>query len=277
VVIGDAKTQKTPALMRSLGVAIERLAGRYVVAEDVGTSTDDMTFVREGTRHVVGLAPALGGSGDPSPATAWGVYSGLKQAVLHKLRADSVKGVHVAVQGLGHVGYYLCKHLVENGAKLTVTDIRPENIERVVKEFGATAVGVDEIYDVAADVYAPCALGATLNDATLPRLHATIVAGAANNQLAEARHGQALMERGILYVPDYALNAGGVINDGYEYVNGSGKYDRTQAYAHINRIPLTLQRIFEMSEAEGIPTSAAADRLAEERMGKGGPKASAAA
>jgi len=273
VIIGDSRTMKNPALMQAMGEAVERIAGRYIVAEDVGTSTEDMTNIRARSRFVVGLAPEQGGSGDPSPATAWGVFNGLKQAVQHKLNTTDLSGIHVALQGLGHVGYYLAKHLHEAGARLTVTDIRAENIERAVTEFGAKAVSPDDIYAVAADVFAPCALGAVVNDITLEKFKFKVIAGAANNQLAEARHGLALMERGILYTPDYALNAGGVINVGYEYISGPGGYDRAKAYAHIARIPETLQKIFTLADQEHIPTSQAADRLAEEGLGRTGPTA----
>jgi len=271
VIIGDARTTKTPALMEAMGRAVERLAGRYVVAEDVGTNTEDMASIRKHTRHVSGVLPEQGGSGDPSPATAWGVFNGLKQAVKHKLKTDSLEGVHVAVQGLGHVGYYLAEHLHKAGARLTVTDIRPENLERAVQELGATAIDPDRIYGVDAEVFAPCALGAVVNDSTLPQFRFKIIAGAANNQLAEARHGFILLERGVLYTPDYALNAGGVINVGYEYISGPNGYDRDKAWAHINRIPDTIARIFALADAEGIPTSLAADRLAEEGLGKTAP------
>jgi leucine dehydrogenase len=266
VIIGDSRKDKTPALMKAMGVAVERLNGRYVVAEDVGTSTADMTFIRETTRHAVGLAPDTGGSGDPSPATAWGVFLGLKQAVKHQLKTDTLKGLRVAVQGLGNVGQHLCRHLHEAGAGLIVADIRPDSVSRMVELFGAEMAAPEDIHAAAAEVYAPCALGATLNDRSIPQLQCKIVAGCANNQLAEAKHGQSLLERGILYCPDYVINAGGLINVGHEYIHGSGKYDPARAYAHIARIPETLQVIFDMSGKDSLPTSLAADRLAGEKL-----------
>lgn len=278
VIIGDSRKDKTPALMQAMGRAVERVGGRYIVAEDVGTSTEDMVNIKKHTQHVVGLPPEMGGSGDPSPATAYGVFLGLKQAVKHRLKTDNLAGLTVAVQGLGHVGQYLCRHLAEAGAKLVVTDIRQESVVKIVDEFGARAVGPDEIYSVAAEVFAPCALGAVVNDATLTQFRFQIIAGAANNQLAAARHGDELKKRGILYTPDYALNAGGVINVGYEHISGPGGFNPRKAQAHIERIPDTLAQIFANAEAENISTALAADRLAEARMGRsGGEKAGKAA
>jgi leucine dehydrogenase len=266
VIIGDSRKDKTPALIEAMGKAVERLNGRYVVAEDVGTSTADMASIAKHTRHVAGLAAEAGGSGDPSPFTALGVFNGLKQAVKYQLKTESLSGLTVAIQGLGHVGWSLATQLAEAGAKLIVTDIRPENIERATRELGVRSVAPDEIYGATADVFAPCALGAVINDTTLPQLKCSIIAGAANNQLAEARHGDALKTKNILYTPDYALNAGGVINVGYEYINGPGKYDKAKALAHIAQIPGTLQQIFELAKAENIGTHTAADRLAELRL-----------
>lgn len=277
VILGDSRSQKTPALMQAMGVAIERLGGRYVVAEDVGTSTADMTAIRKETSHVVGLAPDMGGSGDPSPATALGCFLGLKQAVSHQLKTTDLRGLRVAVQGLGNVGMHLAQMLHEAGAKLIVSDIRPEFVARAVEQFGAASVPTDAIYGVEADVFAPCALGAILNDQTIPQLKVKIIAGSANNQLAEARHGTVLFDKGLLYCPDYAINAGGIINVGYEHINGSGGYDRDQAYAHISRISQTMQMIFELSAQQGVPTSIAADRLAEARLAKAGEQEGSAA
>jgi len=275
VIIGDSRSQKTPALMQAMGRAVEQLAGRYIVAEDVGTSTPDMTEIRKQTKHVVGLAPDQGGSGDPSPATAWGCFLGLKQAVQHQLKTSDLEGLTVAVQGLGNVGQHLCHLLHEAGAKLIVADIRPESVEKIVSACGARAVGTSEILAVEADVLAPCALGAILNDASIAQLKTKIIAGSANNQLAEARHGQTLRERGILYCPDYAINAGGVINVCYEHLSGPGGYNRDKAYAHIGKIAGTMQAIFDLAAQQDIPTSLAADRLAEQRLtgGDGSQKA----
>lgn len=266
VIIGDSRKDKTPELMCAMGRAVERMGGRYIVAEDVGTSTADMTHIRTNTKHVAGLLPEQGGSGDPSPATAWGVFLGLKQAVKFKHGQDDLRGLRVAVQGLGNVGQHLCHLLHEAGAKLIVADIRPEFVHKMVESYGATSVLPEAIYAVDADVFAPCALGAIINDATIPQLKASIIAGSANNQLAEARHGQVLTDKGILYAPDYAINAGGVINVGYEQILGLGNYNKDKAYAHINRIAQTMQIIFEMAQQQGMSTSVAADKLAEQRL-----------
>ncbi|HYD31768.1 MAG TPA: Glu/Leu/Phe/Val dehydrogenase dimerization domain-containing protein [Azospirillaceae bacterium] len=255
---------KTPDLMRAMGRAVERLHGRYIVAEDVGTSVEDMGWVRRETAWVAGLPVAVGGSGDPSPATAYGVFRGIVAAVHHRLRRNTLEGLTVAVQGLGHVGWDLCRRLVAAGASLFVSDIRPEVVARAVGEFHATPVAADAIVDAPAEVFAPCALGAVINDHTIGRLKAVIVAGSANNQLAEPRHGQTLAERGILYVPDYAINVGGLINVAAE--RDPAGYDRDRTFAAIERIPDTLAAIFQEAEHAGIPTSVAADRLAEARL-----------
>lgn len=264
VIIGDASKIKTPALMTAMGRAVDRLGGRYVIAEDVGTTVEDMEAIGRATSHVAGVAR---GGGDPSPLTAYGVFQGLRAAVEHRLGRRDLEGVRVAVQGLGHVGEHLCRHLAEAGARLFVTDIRPEAVARIAARHGAVAVHPDEIYGLDVDVYAPCALGATINDDTVPRLKAVVVAGAANNQLAEDRHGAELMRRGILYAPDYVINAGGVINVVHE-LDGQG-YDRDKASEHVGRIHGTAMEIFERAAREGVPTNVAADRIAEERFRAG--------
>ncbi|HEX4909195.1 MAG TPA: Glu/Leu/Phe/Val dehydrogenase family protein, partial [Permianibacter sp.] len=213
------------------------------------------------TPYVLGLE---GKSGDPSPMTAYGVYKGIKAAVKFKLGRDSLDGVKIAVQGLGHVGYYLCKHLADEGAKLFVTDINKESIEKVVAEFKATAVDVNAIYTQDVDVYAPCALGATVNDETLPRLKCSIIAGAANNVLAEDRHGVALMNRGILYAPDYVINAGGIINVSFE-----NNYSKEAAMKKTENIYNTLMNVFERAKAENKPTNAVADEIARQLVAAG--------
>ncbi|PIP79674.1 MAG: amino acid dehydrogenase, partial [Gammaproteobacteria bacterium CG22_combo_CG10-13_8_21_14_all_40_8] len=213
VIIGNPKTTKSDALFRAFGRFVESLSGKYITAEDVGINPHDMALVNQETKYVLGLE---GKSGDPSPVTAYGVYKGMKAAVKHRLNRDSLEGIRVAVQGAGHVGYYLCKHLSEEGAEIIISDINKDSVEKVVAELGAKAVDINDIYSQDVDVYAPCALGATINDETIPRLKATIVAGAANNQLAEDRHGDILKSRGILYTPDYVINAGGIINVSYE-------------------------------------------------------------
>lgn len=260
VIFGDPSTDKSEALWRAMGRFVESLGGRYVIAEDVGTSPADMEIVRRETAHVAGIAE--GGSGDPSPATARGVFVGIRAAVLARLGNDSLKDVKIAVQGLGHVGYELCRLLAAEGAVLYVADINRGQVARAGKELGATATDPDTVYDLDVDVFAPCALGAVLNDETIPRLKATVVAGSANNQLAEARHAEALKQAGILYAPDYAINAGGIIN----IANEGPAYTHERAFAQVAKIYDTLQEIFSRAEAEGISTAAAADRIALQRL-----------
>lgn len=265
VIIGDPRRDKTPELMRAMGRAVERLNGAYVVAEDSGTNVADIRLMAEETSHVGGLADekaiAAGRSGDPSPATARGTFIGLQAAVRFALGREDLRGLRVAVQGVGNVGYRLAKQLHEAGAKLWVTDLHAPAVERCVRELGATAVVMDAIHALDVDVFAPCALGAILNDSTIPQLKARVVAGAANNQLAvAARHGEALRARGILYAPDYCINAGGIIDIYYE---GPG-YDAVAVETHLHRIGTTLTEIFERSAREGRPTHEIADRMAEE-------------
>jgi leucine dehydrogenase len=259
VIIGDPKMKRREMIFRAHGRFVDTLKGRYITAEDVGTSVEDMDYVQMETDYVAGLA---GRSGDPSPVTAYGTYRGIKAAAKAKLGSDDLKGVTIAVQGVGHVGYYLCEYLAAEGAKLVVTDIDGERVARIVKAFGARAVGADEIYGVDAPVFAPCALGAVVNDQTLPKFRFQIIAGAANNQLAEERHGAALMEREILYAPDYVINAGGVINV-YGELNG---WSAERSKRKADEIYDTLEELFEMAREQGIPTNQAADRLAERRI-----------
>ena len=259
VVMADHGTQDREAIFRAHGRFIESLKGRYITAEDVGTSPADMDHIHLETEHVVGLQ---GRSGDPSPVTAYGVYRGIKAAAKVRFGSDSLAGKTVAVQGCGHVGYYLCGYLHEEGARLVVTDIDSEKVKRVVDECRAKAVGLDEIYGIQAEVFAPCALGAVINDATIKQLRVKIVAGGANNQLAEERHGDQLEERGILYAPDYVLNAGGLINVNSELEGWSAERAKRKA----GEIYDTLLRLFDLAKEEGIPTYRAADRLAERRI-----------
>ena len=259
VIIGDNKTKKREAIFRAHGRFVESLGGRYITAEDVGTSVDDMEWIRMETQYVTGI---YGGSGDPSPVTAFGTYRGIKAAAKAKYGDDSVAGKTVAVQGLGHVGSYLCGMLHEEGAKLVVTDIDKDRVAHAKDQFGAKTVAPDEIYDVKAEVFAPCALGAIINDKTLPKLKFEIIAGAANNVLAEPRHGDELHEKGILYAPDYVINAGGLINV-YGELNG---WSSDRAKRKAGEIYDTLIQLFELADQEGIPTWVAADRLAERRI-----------
>jgi len=259
VIIGDPRTTRREMIFRAHGRFVESLGGRYITAEDVGTSVTDMDYVSMETSYVSGLA---GKSGDPSPVTAFGTYQGIKAAAQVKYGSDELRGKTVSVQGLGHVGYYLCAHLAAEGAKLIVTDIDEERVRQVVGDFDAEAVSPDAIYSVAADIYAPSALGATIDDETIPQLRVDIVAGAANNQLREARHGDELHRRGILYAPDYVINAGGLINV-YGEVKG---WTPDQSMRKAGEIYSTLLQLFELSREEGIPTYQAADRIAEQRI-----------
>ena len=259
VIIGDNKTTRREMIFRAHGRFVESLGGRYITAEDVGTSVEDMDYVKMETEAVTGVA---GGSGDPSPVTAYGVYRGIKACAREKYGSDSVDGMSIAVQGTGHVGYYVCKYLAEEGAKLTVTDIDTARVQRVVDEFGAQHVGPDEIYGVDAQVFAPCALGAVVNDDTLAEFKFEIIAGAANNQLAQERHGDQLHKRGILYAPDYVINAGGLINVYGELNDWSADQARRKA----GEIYETLCQIFELAKDDGLPTYEAADRVAERRI-----------
>jgi leucine dehydrogenase len=259
VIIGDNRTKKREMIFRAHGRAVESLGGRYITAEDVGTSVEDMEYVHAETDSVVGI---MGGSGDPSPVTAYGVFRGLKAGAMAKYGSDDLSDKHVTVQGVGNVGYYLCKNLHEDGAKLTVTDIDADRVQRIVDEFGATAVGPDEIYAVDADIFAPCALGAVVNDDTLKVLSVDVVAGGANNQLARSEHGQALYDRGIFYAPDYVVNAGGLINVYGELED----WPRDRSLRKAGEIYHTMLAIFEKAEQAGVPTSEAADHIAEERI-----------
>ncbi|ASD67415.1 Leu/Phe/Val dehydrogenase [Pseudoalteromonas piscicida] len=264
VIIGDAKTIKSEALFRAFGKHLDRLGGSYYSAEDVNITTGDVMVMHKETNYVMGLE---GKSGNPSPFTALGTFLGIKAAYQHKYGHQDLAGIKVAVQGLGAVAYTLCKHLHEAGAELFVTDINEDSVQRVVNDFNATAVGIDEIYDLDVDVYAPCALGATVNDDTIPRIKATIIAGCANNQLAESRHGEIIREKGILYAPDYVINAGGIINVYYE-TKPEG-YDEAAATRHVEGIYDTLTEIFKRSEDEKVSTHIIADKLAQEIIENG--------
>lgn len=263
VIIGDPAKMKNEYLFRAFGRFVEGLGGRYVTAEDVNTTVRDMEWVRHETNNVTGISKALGGSGDPSPVTAFGTFMGIKAALKTKFGTDDLSGTKVAIQGVGHVGQNLCKFLNDAGAELFITDVNEAAVGFAVDEFGAKFVEGDKIHSVDVDVYAPCAMGATLNDKTIPEIKAKIIAGAANNQLEKSNvHGAALLKRGILYAPDYAINAGGLIN----VANELDGYNRDRAFKQAEGIYDTLMEIFKMSAAEGIPTNEASDRLAEERI-----------
>jgi leucine dehydrogenase len=262
VIIGDPAKDKSEALFRAFGQFVESLGGRYITAEDVGIDVNDMEYVYRETEYVTGVHQVHGGSGDPSPFTAYGALQGLMATLNRKYGDEEVGKYSYAVQGLGHVGMEYVKLLKERGAKIFVTDINKQLVDKAVTEYGAEAVGLDEIYDVPADVYSPCALGGTVNEQTLPRLKAKIICGAANNQLANNAIGDEVEKRGILYAPDYAVNAGGVMNVSLE-IDG---YNRERAMRMMRTIYHNLARIYEISERDGIPTYKAADRLAEERI-----------
>jgi leucine dehydrogenase len=259
VILGDNRTTWREPLFRAHGRHIQSLGGRYITAEDVGTSTVDMEYVRAETQYVTGL---IGKSGDPSPVTAYGVYQGIKACARHRFGADALAGKTVAIQGAGNVGYHLAQLLHGEGARLIVTDIDAARVKRAADEFGAQAVRPDEIYGAAADVFAPCALGGIINDQTLPQLKAAIVAGGANNQLAEERHGDLLDERGIVYAPDFVINGGGLINVNAELNGWTAERARHKA----GEIYDTILRVFEIAEREGVPSYRAADRLAQQRI-----------
>lgn len=264
VIIADPKiplAEKEP-MLRAFARFLQSLSGRYWAAEDVGTSVEVIRIMMDECDYLFGLPE---GSGDPSPFTALGVFEGIKAAVQHKLGRDTLEGIKVAVQGVGHVGYYLCKHLHEAGTKLYISDINQQALNKTAEDFGATIVEPDTIYGLDVDVYAPCALGATVNDKTIPQLKASIIAGAANNQLKEPRHGDMLHKKGILYAPDYIINAGGMINASGDI---AGNYSREWATQKTLAIYHTLTEIFEESDNHNTPTYLIADKLAKAKLQK---------
>jgi leucine dehydrogenase len=262
VIVRPKESFDRVALFRAFGKFIDDLGGHYITAEDSGTSLEDMEVIRSVSKHVTGIDPAHGGSGDPSPFTALGVRRGIEACAKFRLGRSAIDGLQVAVQGVGHVGYYLCKELHALGAKLSVADIDPLKAERAQREFGAKVVSLDEIAMLECDVFAPCALGAGLNDSTIPKLKAKIVAGAANNQLAEWRHGDDLHARDILYAPDYAINAGGLVNVAQE-VSG---YDANKSRDKVMKIYDTIWDISDRSKKLSTPTYKVADRIVEEKL-----------
>jgi leucine dehydrogenase len=262
VIIGDARSQKNEALFRRFGKFVNSLAGKYITAEDVGISPKDMTWVAMETNYVAGLP---GKSGDPSPVTAYGVYMGMKAAAKVRFGSDSLTGKKISVQGVGHVGEYLVGHLAKEGAQVFITDIHEASLKNVAQKHGATIVGIDEIYDLDVDIYAPCALGATVNDQTLSRLKCSIIAGAANNQLAdETIHGVAVMEKDIIYAPDFLINAGGVMNCYGEVCN----IQQQQIMEMAENIYNTTLDIIQTSRETNVPTYKIANQRAEERIAK---------
>lgn len=263
VIIGNSRTQKTPDLMRAMGRLVDELGGRYRIAEDVGTTVADMDIIATVTGHVTGTSAS---GGNPSPYTAYGVFQGIRAAVEHKLHRNAdLEGIDVAIQGLGSVGYDLARRLHAVGARLHVADINPEAVNQAADEFGATTVDTHDIHAIDVDVFAPCALGGAINDQTIGDIHATIVAGSANNQLGERRHGAELSARGILYAPDYVINAGGVIELAYSPDFGR-EHDEDAIRTHIDGLYDTLMEIFERADHQSAATNEIANKMAEERF-----------
>ncbi len=263
VIIGDAKTQKTPELMKRFGEFVHTLGGKYYTAEDVGMETSDMDTVREVTPYVTGISESKGGAGNPSPVTAYGVYMGMKAAAEFKYGTNKLDGKRVLVQGIGHVGEELVRLTAEEGAKVVISDINEERLNEVSTKYGVEIYRGEDVYTADMDIYAPCALGATVNDATINKLKAQIIAGAANNQLAnENIHGALLQQKGIVYAPDFLINAGGIINV-YAEIEG---YGRDEIMKRTENIYNTTLDIFNKAKEEGITTHAASLRKAEERI-----------
>jgi leucine dehydrogenase len=266
VLIGDPAQEKTPELMRALGRAIEGLAGRYLAAEDVGMTLADMEEIAHETNHVFGRDPKEGFGGEPSPMTALGVLLSIKLSVRRALGRDDLKGVGVAIQGAGAVGKDLARRLGEEGANVLIADVNHARAEAAAALCGGKVVGTDEILFADVDVLAPCAMGAIINDETIDKIQADVVCGAANNQLASPRHGLELAQRGILYAPDYVVNAGGIINVAYEVL---GNYDINVVEAHVARIPQTLEQILEEAASEQLSPDVVADLMAQRAIGRG--------
>ena len=266
VIIGDSRKIKDEALMRRFGLFVESLGGKYITAEDVGMTTKDMEYIHMETDHVVGIPETLGGGGDPSPVTAYGVYMGMKASAKKLYGGESLSGKKILVQGAGNVGGYLVNHLVKEGANVMIADIYQDNIKKVVdRNPSVTVVDAGDVFAQQMDIYAPCALGATINDDSIARMKCRIIAGAANNQLAnEAQHGQMLLEKGIIYAPDFLINAGGLINC-YSELEG---YNRDRAMDQAENIYVTTMTVLNKSEEEGKPTYQIANQMAEDRINK---------
>ena len=263
VIIGDAKTQKTPELMKRFGEFVHSLSGKYITAEDVGMETSDMDLVRSVTPHVTGISESLGGAGNPSPITAYGVYMGMKAAAKYQFGTDNLDGKKVVVQGIGHVGETLVDYLTKENANVIVADINEERLQYINKTYGAEIFRGDNVYAADMDIYAPCALGATVNDDTIDMLKAKVIAGAANNQLAdEIKHGHLLQEKGIVYAPDFLINAGGIINV-YAELEGYGKDEIMRKTENIYNTTL---EILDNANANGITTHQAALNIAQDRI-----------
>lgn len=262
VIIGDPKTDKTEGLFRAFGTFVNSLGGKYITAEDVGTTVKDMEYVFSETPFVTGIPEDLGGSGDPSPYTAYGVLMSIKASVKKKLNKDDLNGVHVAVQGLGNVGRNLIDHLYKEGAEVTVADIDEERVKDICAKYSLKSVGPDDISTIQCDVFAPCALGAVINDENIDHLKCSIVAGGANNILAEPRHGKMLLEKGILYAPDFVANAGGLMN---VFVELEG-YSKDRAMKKVEAVYNNMMEVFRIAEKENLPTYEASQIVAQRRI-----------
>lgn len=263
VIIGDAKKQKNDVLMKRFAEFVNSLSGRYITAEDIGMETRDMDIMKQVTPYVSGISESLGGSGNPSPVTAYGVFMGIKASCNYKFGSDNLEGRKVWVQGVGNVGETLVKHLTEAGSKVFITDVYPEKLKEVSLKYGATIYNGLDVFSQDVDIYAPCALGATVNDQSIAKLKASIIAGGANNQLAdENKHGKLLKEKGIIYAPDFLINAGGIINVNAEVAG----YDRAESMRRTENIYNTTLKIFKLSDNEGITTHQAALNLAMKRI-----------
>ena len=270
VIIGDSRTAKTPAMFEAFGRAVDTLGGNYWAAEDVGISPDDLAAARRTTRFVAGLEGAAASSGDPSPVTAEGIRRGIELCVRRVLKRD-LDGVRVSIQGVGHVGAYLAEKLAAAGARLTIADVNAEALHAVAERTGARVVSTDEIFDAEADVFAPCALGGAISAATLPRITAPIIAGGANNQIADAETSAALTARGIVYAPDFVINGGGIINVAAEIraLEADGAYDPAWVETKLARLMTTLEDVLERAISEGRPTQDVAIEVAKARIAEG--------
>ncbi len=264
MIIGDPKRNKTEELLRAYGRFVETLGGRYITAEDVGTALEDMDIVRRESRWVTGCSHTFGGSGDPSPVTAYGVLQGIKACALEVFGDPSLEGRTVAVQGVGKVGHALCGYLVKENARVTVADADVDNLARAVSAFGVETIAPEDVHKMDVDVFAPCALGGVINDDTISEFQCRIIAGAANNQLAADQHGEKLRDLGILYAPDFVINAGGLINVEDE-LRG---YDRQRAMKRVEGIYKQMQRVFATAKERSLSTARAANEYAEDRIRK---------
>ncbi|MBU1095380.1 MAG: leucine dehydrogenase [Bacteroidetes bacterium] len=263
VIIGDAATQKSEMLFRTFGKFIDGMGGRFIAAEDVGTDVKDMEFARMESKYVTGISKAIGGSGDPTPVTAYGVYVGMKACAHERWGSDSLRGRRIAVQGAGQVSRHLCEYLYNEGAEIFITDINEEKTKIILETIKAQSVKPNEIYEIDAEIFSPCALGSVVNDDTLPKFKFEIIAGGANNQLEdEVKHGKIILEKGILYAPDYVINSGGLIN----VANELEGYRQDRAMKQAEGIYTIVKKVLKTSKVEKIPTNEASKKLAEERL-----------